>query len=187
MRACAGFGGRVAQQLAQHSVRTVADLQPLAPPALRALCPSLSEQAAATLLGLAHGVDPQLPRVRPPPKALSLQMTLTPVPLPMHPAATGPAAAAAPVPAGGEADRMLTPLLLLADDAGVRMHALLSVMLRDLLGRVWQDRCTSPSSTMRSANNICMHATVIIRALAPWNAVRWYIASPLALSRGDDS
>lgn len=139
-RACAGFGGRVAQQLAQHSIRTAADLQQVAAPALRALCPSLSEQAAATLLGYARGVDPQLPHVRPPPKALSLQMTLTPVPLPMHPSATGPSAAAAPAGAGAQDDRMLMPLHLLAPDAGTRMRGLLRVMLRDLLGRVWQDR-----------------------------------------------
>eukprot|EP00892_Ulva_mutabilis_P003919 jgi/Ulvmu1/189/UM001_0193.1 len=134
-----GFGGRVAQQLAQHGIRTATDLQAVTPGALRALCPSLSEASAATLLQYAHGVDPVPPRVRPPPKTLSLQMTLTPVPLPMHPSAAGPAAAAAPAAAGRDDDRMLMPLQLLADDAGARMQSLLSVMLRDLLGRVWLD------------------------------------------------
>lgn len=136
----AGFGGRVAQQLAQHSIHTATDLQPVAPAALRALCPSLTEASATTLLQYAHGDDPMPPRARPPPKTLSLQMTLTPVPLPMHPSAAGPSATAAPAAAGGGDDRMLLPLHLLADDAAARMQSLLHVMLRDLLGRVWQDR-----------------------------------------------
>ena len=135
----AGYGGKVAQALRQHGITTAAELQHVSVASLQQLC-GLSAAAAHTLAELAHGRDARIPAHKAPPKAISLQMTLTPVAIPMPAAWSADGCVSA---VGGCRNGMLQPLLLDDDDADGRMTSLLTLMLRDLLIRVVQDRCPS--------------------------------------------
>jgi hypothetical protein len=136
---CAGFGGKVAQALRQHGIATVAALQSVSVASLQELC-SLPAATAYTLSELSFGRDTRVPRLKLPPKAFSLQMSLTPIAIPMHPSWS---ANGMPSEVGGVKSGMLQPLFLNEPDANARMMSLLSLMLKDLLIRVVQDRCAS--------------------------------------------
>lgn len=59
----AGFGGKVAQALAAHSIHSAQQVSSMKLSALRTLCSTLTEQSAQKLLEYSCGIDHSLPQV----------------------------------------------------------------------------------------------------------------------------